>query len=99
MNTVAPARLYGIRVSPVTTPLSAQFGLGTSGDVWHTEGDMDDKYVGGTSLEWPDIGVLIGYFVVVLAFGLVVSSVCLAVDTYDISNVPLCIVGLTVATR
>ena len=35
---------------------------------------MDDQYVSGTSLEWPDIGVLIGYFVIVLAFGLVVSS-------------------------
>ena len=35
---------------------------------------MDDTYASGTSLEWPDIGVLIGYFVIVLAFGLVVSS-------------------------
>ena len=33
-----------------------------------------DKFVGATKMEWADIGVLIGYFVVVLAFGLVVST-------------------------
>ncbi|KAK2179094.1 hypothetical protein NP493_514g01031 [Ridgeia piscesae] len=70
---VTRPQVRAVQVSTVSQLSCTRSGLGTSRDRLRTPADDMEDNVGTTSLEWADIGVMIAYFVVVLAFGLISS--------------------------